>query len=88
MAVPGHDPPIEITVFMDILINLGPICHKIPVRTTVKRQVRNWRRRSFVNNSIQIASRCMSNLIRVPICKNTSVQTVGGVALLKISVLI
>ena len=37
LAIPGHDPPMEITVFMDISINPGPILHKIPVRTTVNR---------------------------------------------------
>ena len=54
LAVPDHDPRVEITIFMDISINPGPICHKIPVRTTVNRPFRNQRRRSFVNNSIQI----------------------------------
>ena len=31
---------MEITVFMDISINPGPIRHKIPFRTTVNRQFR------------------------------------------------
>ena len=88
LAVPGHDPSVEITFFMDISINPGPICHKIPVRTTVNRQFHNQRRHSFVNNSIQIGStRCMNNLIRVPICKNISVRTANGVGSLKFATL-
>ena len=88
VAVPGHDPPVEITIFMDISINPVPICHKIPVRTTVNRQFRNQRRRSFVNTSTEIGSaRCMNNLIRVEICKNISLRTANRVGSLKFSTL-
>ena len=79
LAIPSHDPPIEITVFMDISINPGPILHKIPVRTTVNRRFRNQRRRNFVNNSIQIRSRSMNNLIRIPTYKNTPFHTTGEI---------
>ena len=87
LAIPGHDPPIEITIFMDISINPGPILHKIPVRTTVNRWFRNQRRRSFVNNSIQIRSRSMNNLIRIPTYKNTPFHTTGEIGSLKFSTL-
>ena len=87
LAIPGHDPPIEITIFMDISINPGPILHKIPVRTTANRRFRNQRRRSFVNNSIQIRSRSMNNLIRIPTYKNTPFHTTGEIGSLKFSTL-
>ena len=87
LTISGHDPPMKTTVFMDISINPNPILHKIPVRTTVNRWFCNRRRRSFGNNSIRIRSRSMNNLIKVPMCKNTSVHNTGEVGCLKFSTL-